>query len=484
MPEGRILVVDDDPNLIELVKMRLESAGYDVTAAVTEEDAIGAVKSKPLDLCLVDLMLENRDGISLMEEVHAITPEIPAIILTAHGSIGSAVEAMRKGAYSYLTKPFEPQDLLLQIERALEHRRLNFEIKRLKGLVEETFDFANIVARSPKTRGVLDMVTRIAKLDSTVYIHGESGTGKELIAKAIHLASHRKDQSFVALNCAALPETLLESELFGHEKGAFTGAVRTTRGLFTQAHQGTLFLDEIGDMPLSTQSKLLRVLQERRFHPVGSQAPVDVDVRVITATNKDLTDEVKKGQFREDLFYRIHVIPIFLPPLRERKEDIVPLVDHFVRKFSNQMKKDVKGINAEALRRLIFHDWPGNVRELENTIEYAVAMTQKDVITEDYVLQSRISGADGAKSGLLSGRASDVEDPPKSLKDARDAFERDYLVQLLSITEGNVSQAAKLAGKYRADLYDLLKKHELKVEDFKKPKGSSASYQNQPAKSE
>ncbi|HEY7164489.1 MAG TPA: sigma-54 dependent transcriptional regulator [Candidatus Binatia bacterium] len=484
MPEGRILVIDDDPNLIELVKMRLESAGYDVTAAVTEEDAIGAVKSKPLDLCLVDLMLENRDGITLMEEVHAITPEIPAIILTAHGSIGSAVEAMRKGAYSYLTKPFEPQDLLLQIERALEHRRLNFEIKRLKGLVEENFDFANIIARSPKTRAVLDMVARIAKLDSTVYIHGESGTGKELIAKAIHLASHRRDQGFVALNCAALPEALLESELFGHEKGAFTGAVRSTRGLFTQAHQGTLFLDEIGDMPLSTQSKLLRVLQERQFYPVGSQAPIEVDVRVITATNKDLTEEVKRGQFREDLFYRIHVIPIFLPPLRERKEDIVPLVDHFIRKFSLQMKRDVKGINSEALRKLIFHDWPGNVRELENTIEYAVAMTQKDVITEDYVLQTRVSASESGKGAMAPGRPGDAEEPPKSLKDARDAFERDYLVQLLSTTEGNVSQAAKLAGKYRADLYDLLKKHDLKVDDFKKPKAAPSNYQGQLTKSE
>jgi two-component system response regulator GlrR len=469
MTAGKILVVDDDPNLIELVKMRLESAGYDVTATVREEDAIGAVRSQSVDLCLLDLMLTHGDGISLMEEVHAVTPDIPAIILTAHGTIESAVEAMRKGAYSYLTKPFEPQDLLLQIERALEHRRLNSEIKRLKNLLEEKYDFANIIARSAKMRAVLDVVTRIARLDSTVYIHGESGTGKELIAKAIHLASDRKNHAFVALNCAALPETLLESELFGHEKGAFTGAVKSTRGLFTQAHGGTLFLDEIGDMPLSTQSKLLRVLQERQFYAVGSEMPMEVDVRVIIATNKDLAEQVKKGLFRDDLFYRIHVIPIYLPPLRERKEDIVALVEHFLKKCSRQMKKEVKGVTPEALRKMMLHDWPGNVRELENSIEYAVAMTQKDVITEDYVLQTKPSLADGGKV-LAQAKTGDLEERLKPLKDARDAFERDYLVQVLSMTEGNVSQAAKLAGKYRADLYDLLKKHDLKVEDFKKTK--------------
>jgi len=469
MAMNRILVVDDDPNIIELVKMRLESAGYDVTAAQKEEDAIDAVKAEPVDLCLFDLMLENQDGISLMESVHAITPDVPTIILTAHGTIETAVEAMRKGAYGYLTKPFEPRDLLTQIERALEHRRLNSEIKRLKGLVEERFDFANIVARSAKMRSVLDIVTRIAKLDSTVHIQGESGTGKELIAKAIHIASDRKDQNFVALNCAALPESLLESELFGHEKGAFTGAVKTTKGLFTQAHGGTLFLDEIGDMPLATQSKLLRALQERQFYPVGSQAPVEVDVRVIVATNKDLEEQVKKGLFRDDLFYRIHVIPIYLPPLRERKEDILPLADHFLKKCIVQMKRDVKAIAPEALRKMMLHDWPGNVRELENTIEYAVAMTQKDTITEDYVLPTKVIMREEEKSSTQE-RAPATDEMIKPLKDARDAFERDYLVQVLALTEGNVSQAAKLAGKYRADFYDLLKKHQLKVDEFKKVK--------------
>ena len=449
--------------------MRLESADYEVMATGDEAEAVRVLKEKFFDLCIVDLMLANGDGLALMDEFRGIHPEVPTIILTAHGSIESAVEAMRRGAYSYLTKPFEPADLLLQIDRALENRNLNCEIKRLKDILNERYDFANIIARSGKMRAVLDVVGRIAKLDSTVHIHGDSGTGKELIAKAIHLASDRKDKAFVALNCAALPESLLESELFGHEKGAFTGAVKSTRGLFTQAHGGTLFLDEIGDMPRSTQSKLLRVLQERQFYPVGSEVPLEVDVRIIVATNKDLEDQVRKGLFRDDLFYRIHVIPVYLPPLRERKDDIMPLLEHFLKKYSQHMKKDVKGLTPEALRKLMMHDWPGNVRELENTIEYAVAMTQSDTVTEDYVLQGKSVTTEHPPS-LTQERGEQPSRGLKPLKDARDAFERDYLIQVLSMTEGNVSQAAKLAGKYRADFYDLLKKHDLNAHEFKKSK--------------
>src|SRR5687768_2964476 len=474
MAKGQILVVDDNPNLLELIRMRLESADYDVIATGDEAEAVKAIKEQLFDLCIVDLMLANGDGLALMDEFRGINPELPTIILTAHGSIQSAVEAMRRGAYSYLTKPFEPADLLLQIDRALENRKLNYEIKRLKEIIHERYDFANIIARSGKMRAVLDVVSRIAKLDSTVHIHGESGTGKELIAKAIHLASDRKDKPFVALNCAALPESLLESELFGHEKGAFTGAVKSTRGLFTQAHGGTLFLDEIGDMPRATQSKLLRVLQERQFYPVGSEVPLEVDVRVIVATNKDLEDQVRKGMFRDDLFYRIHVIPVNLPPLRDRKDDIVPLLEHFLKKYSEHMKKEVKGITPEALRKLMLHDWPGNVRELENTIEYSVAMTQKEFVTEEYILQGKISFSDGAQAGV-NDKQTASDDALRPLKDARDAFERDYLVQVLSMTDGNVSQAAKLAGKYRADFYDLLKKHDLKADDFKKTKSTASA---------
>ena len=333
------MVVDDDQNLLELLKMRLESADYEVFTASREEDALQAIKGQVFDLAIVDLQLAERDGIAIMEELHLILPEMPVIILTAYGTIESAVEAMKRGAYGYLTKPFDPQDLLLQIERALENRRLTFEVQRLKGLLSERYEFTNIVAKSEKMQKLLEAVAQVAKIDSTVYIDGESGTGKELIAKAIHLASERKNKPFVAINCAAIPEALLESKLFGHEKGAFTGAIRSTKGLFAQAHEGTIFLDEIGDMSLAIQAKLLRVLQERQFYPVGSEKLMEVDVRVIVATNKDLGEQVKQGLFREDLFYRIHVIPLHLPPLRERKEDIPPLVDHFLKKFSQQHEK-------------------------------------------------------------------------------------------------------------------------------------------------
>jgi len=454
MAIGNILVVDDDPNLLELLRIRLESGNYRATTALREEDALKSAQEQVFDLAIVDLKLSQGDGIVLMQALHLINPQMPVIILTAHGSIETAVEAMRKGAYSYLTKPFEPQDLFLQLERALENRRLSSEVSRLKNLLKEKYDFDNIVAKSGKMHKVLEMVARIAQTDSTVYIHGESGTGKELIAKAIHLAGARKNNPFIALNCAALPETLLESELFGHEKGAFTGAIRSTKGLFTQAHDGSLFLDEIGDMPPSLQAKLLRVLQERQFYPLGSERPVEVDVRVIVATQKDLEEAVKKGEFREDLFYRIHVIPIRLPPLRERKEDIPPLVEYFLKKFNRLMKKEVEGLTAAAMQRLMLHDWPGNVRELENTIEYAVAMTQQSWIQEDWILQTRTLQA---------------PEPLKSLKESKEAFEKTYLVNLLQISEGNISRAAKLAGKYRADFYDLLKKHGLKTEKFKKP---------------
>ena len=452
MSLGKLLVVDDDRNLLKIITMRLESLDYAVTAAQNEEEAKHAVAAEAFDLAVIDLQLVDQDGISLMQELHLTSPGMPAIILTAHGSIESAVEAMKRGAYTYLTKPFDARELALQVERALENQRLTAEISRLKGLLTERYDFKNIVARSEQMQRVLEVVSRIAINDSTVYIHGESGTGKEVIARAVHLASGRNDKPFVAVNCAALPETLLESALFGHEKGAFTGAIRSSKGLFAQAHEGTIFLDEIGDMSLSIQAKFLRVLQERQFYPVGSERPLEVDVRVIVATNKNLEELVGQAQFREDLFYRIHVIPIALPSLRERKEDIPSLVEVFLKKFGEQMKKEVKGLTPAALQRLMLHDWPGNVRELENTIEYAVAMTVQDVITEDLILPAK-NDAD--------------QEPAKPLKEAKDAFEKAYLVRLLKVTRGNVSSAATLAGKYRADFYTLLKKHGLNPGDFK-----------------
>ncbi len=454
MPPSNVLIVDDDKSLLELLRIRLEGSNYRVLTAASGETALRLAEKESVDLCVFDLKLNDTDGVTLMEKFHAGSPETPVVILTAHGSIENAVEAMKRGAYNYLTKPFEPQELLIQIERALEKRRLTSKIKNLEGLLHTRYDFANIVTRSQRMRKVLDIVTTISRTDSTVYIQGESGTGKELIARAIHLASTRKDRAFVALNCAAIPETLLESELFGHEKGAFTGAVRTTKGLFTQAHEGTIFLDEIGDMPISIQAKLLRVLEERRFFPIGSEKPVEVDTRIIVATNKDLQELIQRGLFRQDLYYRIHVIPIQLPPLRERKEDIPPLVEHFLNRFNEQMKKDIKRLSPEAMQKLIRHSWPGNVRELENTLECAAAITQEETINEGLILTSKPTS----------------RSPARPLKEAKDEFERDYLTQILEEAGGNISEAAKLAGKYRADLYDLLKKHNLRGETFKKPR--------------
>jgi two-component system response regulator GlrR len=447
----KILVVDDDGNFLKLISMRLELAGYEVTTALNEDEAITRAREETFDLSILDLKLVHKDGISLMEEMHSINPYVPIIILTAHGSIESAVEAMKKGAFNFLNKPFDPEELLLQIEKAMENQRLVSEVRRLEGLLREKYDFQNIIARSEKMQKVLELVSRIAGTDSTIYLSGESGTGKEVIAKAIHLASGRREKPFVAINCAAIPETLLESELFGYEKGAFTSATRTHRGLFVQAHQGTIFLDEIGDMPLSIQAKLLRVLQEKTFYPLGSGKPVDVDARVIVATNKDLEAEVKNGSFREDLFYRIHVVPVDLPPLRERKEDIPLLAEHFMREISQRMKKEIKGISSMAMQKLMLYDWPGNVRELENTIERAVAITQHDVISEEIVLPAKDLPVESLKP----------------FKEAVEEFKRGYVVRLLEFTKGNVSKAADLAGKYRADFYNLIKKHNLKPEDFK-----------------
>jgi two-component system, NtrC family, response regulator GlrR len=468
MSTANLLVVDDDANLLELAKTRLNGANYNVTAAFTAEEAVKAAKIRNFDLSIVDLRLADQDGITLMERLHSVTPGMPVIILTGHASVEGAVDAMKRGAYTYLTKPFDPRELLVQIERALENCKLASENIRLKGLLKEKYDFANIVAKSEKMQRVLEAVSRIAKADSTVYIHGESGTGKELIAKAIHLASERKDKPFVAINCAAIPETLLESELFGHEKGAFTGAVRSTKGLFTQAHEGTLFLDEIGDMPLTIQVKLLRALEERQFYPVGSEKPVQVDVRVVVATKKDLVEEVKKGVFREDLFYRIHVIPINLPPLKERMEDIPHLVDHLLKKICQQVKKNVTGVTPRAMEKLMQHDWPGNVRELENSLEYAVTMAQQSAITEDLVLQTKSPTAPAVAEGSPAVDLLPAPGSLKSLRSARAEFEKAYLIRLLQMCSGKASKAAEIAGKYRADFYDLLKKHEIRLADYKK----------------
>lgn len=449
---NKILVVDDDRNILKVIKLRLEAENYQVVTATDAEDALAKAGDEGFDLALLDLKLIGRNGIELMGDLHKLDPDLPIIILTAHGTIKSAVEAMSRGAFSYLTKPFDYRELLLQTQKSLEKRKLSIEVKRLQNIVDEKYGFDNLIGKSPKMKQILMQVTQAAKTDSVVYISGESGTGKELIARNLHLASARGDGQFVAINCAAIPENLLESELFGYQKGAFTGAHQNKRGLFAQAHGGTFFLDEISEMPMNMQAKLLRVLEEKAVQPIGARTPIKVDARILAASNKNLEEEVKAGKFREDLFYRIHVIVIQLPPLRERKEDIPLLVGHFLEKYSKQADKKITGFSSSASQKLLRHHWPGNVRELENTIESAVAMADKNVITEDLILQTQPI----------------ADENLKSLKNAKQDFEKNYLIQLITLTKGNVTEAAKLAGKYRADLYELLKKYNLNPADFRK----------------
>jgi two-component system response regulator GlrR len=449
---GKILVVDDDNNILRVIKLRLEAEGYQVTTAGKAKVALELANDDVFDFALVDLKLNGTNGIQLMENLHQLYPEMPVIILTAYGTIESAVEAMRKGAYSYLTKPFNYDELLIQTKNCLEKTELTKEIKSLKKVVKNRFGFDDIIGRSQKMEEVLEQVTKAADSDSTIIIEGESGTGKELIAKTLHLASPRADRQFVAINCAAIPETLFESEMFGYEKGAFTGAVQNKEGLMFQAQGGTFFLDEISEMPLSMQVKLLRVMQEKEFFPVGGRKTIKMDIRFIATTNKNLKEEVKKGNFREDLFYRIHVIDIHLPPLRERQGDVPVLSHYFLDKLSKEMNKEITGFSAAAMQKLMLHSWPGNVRELQNSVESAVAMATENIISDDLILPA------------LKAEVNNL----KPLKDAKENFEKNYLLQLIRLTEGNMAQAARLAGKYRADLYELLKKYDLKPSDFRK----------------
>ncbi len=448
-----ILVVDDDPNLLQVLKMRLMAGGYTVSTASDAETVHRRLEEETYDLALLDLKLQDDDGIELMEALHAAHPGLPVIILTAYGTIQTAVDAMRRGAFSYLTKPFDGRELLIQVEKGLEQQRLSREVRRLRSMVNGAYRFENIIGRSAAIQGVLAQVSQAAQSESSVYIEGKSGTGKELIAKTLHMCSARSEGPFVAINCAAIPETLLESELFGYTKGAFTGADRNRKGLLAEAHGGTFFLDEISEMPLSMQVKLLRALEERTFYPLGSRTTVVVDIRIIAASNKNLEAEIQKGTFREDLYYRIHVIPIKLPTLKERKEDIPLLAKHFLEKYARTMEKKISGFTSAAMRKLMTYEWPGNVRELENTVECAVAMSEVSQIQEHVILQHPFQGKRG--KAVVPLRAAKAD------------FERQYLIQLLESTRGNISQASKLAGKYRADFYNLLKKHDLDPDRFR-----------------
>lgn len=444
-----ILAIDDDPSILKVMELRLKSSGYCVLVAPDSRKALAMAKNSYIDLAVIDFKLGEENGVELMEKLRELQPELPAIILTAYGTIDSAVDAIQRGACNYLTKPFDGDDLLGQIEECLDKSKLESGRQPPGEGLEYPEYFSKIIARSGIMKSVLAKVAQAAQTDSNVYIEGESGTGKELIARSLHAASTRKDGPFIAVNCAAIPENLLESELLGYEKGAFTSADSRREGLFSLANTGSFFLDEISELPLSMQAKLLRILEEREFYPLGGNRKVTVDVRIIAASNGNLEQLTQDGLFREDLYYRVHVIPISLPPLRERKEDIVPLARHFLQVFMKEAGRTVKDISPDAIRKLMESDWPGNVRELENTIEYAVAMAEGETITPELITST--------------SETESIE----PLRRAKDSFEKNYLTQLLELNHGNVSQAAKVAQKHRADFYALLRKHGLKPTSFR-----------------
>jgi len=444
-----ILVVDDDKDLLKLLTMRLEAAGYAVSAAGSGEMALAQVAAfKPL-LVITDLRMGGMDGLKLFDALHQADPSLPVIILTAHGSIPDAIEATRRGVFGFLTKPFESKELLRQVEAATS-LSIGQSGNRLDSGRDDSWREA-FVTRSPSLNALLDQARLVAASDASVFIHGESGTGKELLANAIHRASSRKNKPFIAINCGAIPEALLESELFGHTRGAFTGAVRDHKGLFQSANGGTIFLDEIGDMPLPLQVKLLRTLQDRSVRPVGATQSIDVDVRIISATHRNLTEEMKSGNFREDLYYRLNVVGFDIPSLAQRREDIPLLAVHFLNTISEKYRKKINGFAPEAMEMLVTAPWPGNVRQLQNIVEQTAVLCTTPIIP----------------CSLMQKALRDDVGSILPLEDARRHFERDYLVRLLKVTDGNVTQAARLAKRNRTEFYKLLQRHQLNPSQFK-----------------
>ncbi|HBR6358608.1 TPA: two-component system response regulator GlrR [Klebsiella pneumoniae] len=438
---ARLLLVDDDPGLLKLLGMRLVSEGYSVVTAESGPEALRVLGREKVDLVISDLRMDEMDGLQLFSEIQKGHPGMPVIILTAHGSIPDAVAATQQGVFSFLTKPVDKDALYKAIDEALEQR---------SPATDEAWRQA-IVTRSPLMLRLLELAGMVAQSDVSVLINGQSGTGKEIVAQAIHNASPRHDKPFVAINCGALPEQLLESELFGHARGAFTGAVSNREGLFQAAEGGTLFLDEIGDMPVALQVKLLRVLQERKVRPLGSNRDIEINVRIISATHRDLPKAMARGEFREDLFYRLNVVNLKIPPLSERTEDIPLLANHLLRQSADRHKPFVRAFSSDAMKRLMAAKWPGNVRQLVNVIEQCVALTSSPVIGDALVEQA----LEGENTAL------------PTFVEARNQFELNYLRKLLQITKGNVTHAARMAGRNRTEFYKLLSRHELDANDFK-----------------
>ncbi|AWX03117.1 two-component system response regulator GlrR [Enterobacter hormaechei] len=438
---AHLLLVDDDPGLLKLLGMRLVSEGYSVVTAESGLEGLKVLSREKIDLVISDLRMDEMDGLQLFTEIQKQQPGMPVIILTAHGSIPDAVAATQQGVFSFLTKPVDKDALYKAIDSALEHAAPSGD----DGWRE------SIVTRSPVMLRLLEQARMVAQSDVSVLINGQSGTGKEILAQAIHNASPRSKNAFIAINCGALPEQLLESELFGHARGAFTGAVSSREGLFQAAEGGTLFLDEIGDMPAPLQVKLLRVLQERKVRPLGSNRDIDINVRIISATHRDLPKVMARNEFREDLYYRLNVVNLKIPALAERAEDIPLLANHLLRQAADRHKPFVRAFSTDAMKRLMTASWPGNVRQLVNVIEQCVALTSSPVISDALVEQA----LEGENTAL------------PTFAEARNQFELNYLRKLLQITKGNVTHAARMAGRNRTEFYKLLSRHELEANDFK-----------------
>jgi two-component system response regulator HydG len=451
----KILIVDDDPGHLVSVKTIIQSWGYIAETADDGSVAVEMVRSKPVDLILMDVRMTKMSGIEALKQINVYNPAIPVIIMTAYSSVGSAVEAIKSGAYDYLMKPLDFEVLKLTIERACEHAGLKEENKALREHLQTDYDITNIIGRSQPMKKLLEMMSMIAPSEATVLITGDSGTGKELIARSLHFNSQRKEKPLVVVNCAAVTETLLESELFGHEKGSFTGADKRREGRFMQADHGTIFLDEIGETSSTMQAKLLRVLQEKEIQRVGGDETLKVDVRIIAATNKDLDKEVAEGNFREDLFYRLNVMPLNVPSLRERQEDIPLLAQHFLRKFADKNRKELKGFVPMAMDMLVNYNWPGNVRELENAIERAVILATGDHITENQLplnITEKYPDLEAQPSG-----AGPIMDGTHSLED----IEKKAILATLKASNGNKAQAARRLGITRKTLHNKLKNYGL-----------------------
>ena len=452
MDAFRILVVDDESSQLELVGGFLKKRGFETLLAKSGTKALEIFRAEPVDMVLTDQKMPDMSGLELLKAIRAINPEAAAIVITAYGTVETAVAAIKAGAADYVTKPVNLNELLFRIDQVKERRRLIAENRDLRETLEKNHRIEGIIGESGRMIEVLSLVRRVAPSEATVLIRGESGTGKELIAKAIHYASARASAPLIRVNCAALPETLLESELFGHEKGAFTGAVAARKGRFESADGGTLFLDEIGDLPLPLQAKLLRVLQEREFERLGSSKPIRVDVRILAATHRNLEALVKTGQFREDLYYRLNVVTVVLPPLRERREDLPLLMDHFLRLFAEKNRKAIRGFTQEARELLLRYDYPGNVRELENIVERAVVLTRDDVIGS-------------ADLPLSTEGLEEVESDQSSLPATVEGVERRMIREALVRSGGVQTRAAEMLGISERALRYKLKKYGLSSED-------------------